>query len=248
MKSDADQQNQDDLSAKGGDNTSEEEGGTSAKTPRTYTEAEFQAGISDTLSKRGRELAAEHKTRADKAERQVTALQGQITQAKTASEALQRQMDELEEARFGDNTDALSLHKGRQQLRSERAKLEQEKAAADNRILDLEEREAKVKGLESLRDANVIAAEFDGVDAQDLVDYTDGTPEKMKALAQKLGKPKQKAKKGGDGAEGTDLHPDDGATAGGLTGDKLLDKANEDFNQGKITAKRYQEIVTSVRK
>lgn len=253
MKSDGSPETQDDLSAVGGDNTFGEEGDTSTDTPRTYTEEQMQKVVNDTLAKRGRELAAEHKTRADKAERQVTSLQAQIAQSKAASEALQRRMDELEEAKFGDNADALSLHRSRQQLRADRARLEQEKADLEKQQGDLEDDLAEAKAYKAKKEADTIAANYDGVDAQDLVDYTDGTPEKMEALAKKLGKPKPKGKKGGsaeggEGGEGADLHPDDGATAGGLTGDKLLEKANDDLNQGKITNKRYQEIVASVRK
>lgn len=247
MNLDESQNAQDDLSGDAGDNTSDGEGDSSGDTPKTYTEEQMQKVVSDTLAQRGRELAAEHKGRADKAERQVTSLTAQITQAKTASESLQRQMDDLEESKFGDNADALSLHKGRQQLRTERARLEQDRSDAEKRQQDLEEDLAEAKAYKALKAADAIVAEFDGVDAKDLVDYTDGTPEKMKALAEKLGKPK-KAKAKNDGGESTGLHPDDGSTHGGLTGDRLLDKANEDFNTGKIEKKRYLELVASARK
>jgi len=250
MESDKGQNEQGNLSAEGGDNSPGGEGDSSTKTPKTYTEGELQKVVSDTLAKRGRELAAEHKTRADKAERQVTGLQAQIAQAKAASEALQRQMDELEEAKFGDNPDALSLHRSRQQIRADRARGEQEKADLDVKRQELETDLAEAKAYKVQKEADAVAAKYDGVDAQDLVDYTDGTPEKMEALAQKLGKPKKAKPKAGEteGAESGDLHPDDGTTAGGLTGEKLLDKANDDFNHGRIDNKRYKEIVASVRK
>jgi len=242
---------QDELSGESGDNTSGGEG--SEQEPRTYTEEEYRKGISDTLAERGRELASEHKIRADKAERQVTNLTAQITQMKAASEALQKQMDELEETKFGDNTDALSLHRGNRDLRAGRAKLAQDQIDLAAKTAELEAAEKEAKAYSSKKDADAIVAGFDGLEAQDLVTYTDGTKEEMEKFAKKWGKPKKgkaKAKEGDEteGAEEKGLRPDDGRTTGALTGDKLLEKANDDFNHGKITEKRYKEIVASVRK
>jgi len=120
----------------------------------------------------------------------------------------QKSRDELN--RIGDNPDALSLWQAKQVHKEMVAEFEKSKASFDTErskfLVDLEE----VKNYKTLKSASDIVSkpEYKGVDAQKLVDLTDGSPEKMEGLAKLL-------KAGMGEPTATTILPDSGKATGG---------------------------------
>jgi len=228
----------------GGGQTSEEGKGTSTKTTQTFTEAQLKQAIekavSDAESKKGRDwqgLSAKA-ARVDELEQDVTSLTDQI---RTLREAQNKA--ELDAAR--DDPDRLSVYQLRQQLRqaqdelaTEKRKLNQEKAQFK---VDLEELNKSKTG----RLAAEIAGKYKGVEPETLLAITDGTAEKMEALAKVLGKPKGEGEKPAEGKEGLPGF-DQSGTTGAATGIEALEKANRDFAEGKISEKQLRDIAKQV--
>ena len=176
--------------------------GTSAGSPKTYTEAELQEAVrkrtSDRLAEAGR-----------KAKQESESLQSQIKASNDTIAALQKQLDDAEDGHFKNNPDALTVSQMRRQLRDERAKLLQEKTELDNQRKAHQTELDEAKSYRVLRLAEKVAEGYTDVDPQELVDLTDGSQERMEVLAKRIGVAKD-AKTG----EATWLKPDSGVTSG----------------------------------
>lgn len=142
--------------------------------PRMYSEKEY----SDAMARKGRE----HKV-------QVDSLQAQIADHQTRARTLQEQIDRMEDEGIK-QPDAKELMALKRQLRQERAELLTEKAnlAREREAMSTEKQELSQYKL--MQKAGNIAKGYEGVDPQLLVDLTDGSEEKMEALAKTLGKPR----------------------------------------------------------
>jgi len=159
-----------------------------------------------------------------------------IEDAKTKTDSYAKRLAEIEEEKargelegIRDNPDALSLWQARQahreavkELETQRASFEQERGQF---LTDLEE----VKSYKTFKGAMEIASkpEYKGVDAQKLVDLTDGSSEKMEGLARLL--------KAGMGQPAVTVTlPDSGKSTGGAgepTAEELAEMPIEQYAQ-----------------
>lgn len=153
-------------------------------TPRTYSEEEYQAAL-NRVSNKMAEQGRKHKE-------EMGQLQGQISDGQARLTALQDELDKvLEEGVKA--PDAKEVIKLQREIRRERAKLTEDRAALQRERESMSTEKQELSQFKLLRKATTIAKDYEGVDPQALVDLTDGTEEKMEALAKVLGKPKQAA-------------------------------------------------------
>lgn len=163
-------------------------GKTSTKTPKTYTEAEFQKAHSDREAEAGRRRKAE----------------GEIKTLKEQMADLQRQNDERELAGIGeDNPEAKASLQLKKQLRDANARLRQMESD-----LEIErEKSKKSEAYERLEKAREFISGYENLDPHDLVDIPE---ERWEAFAKRYGKPK-----GETPPEEEGYKPDSGVTSGG---------------------------------
>ena len=169
---------------------------------QTYTESEVRKQVSDALAAAGRNAKAlsERQERVAADEKRVAALSLEV----------QRQKEETEiEAARGD-PDELTRIRRTQSLRQKEQTIEQRDTALRAREEATAEREKKIQEQLSQLSATTIAGKYEGVSVEDLLAYTDGSPEKMETLAQKLS--------GKGAAPRPKMKLDSGATMGGGKG------------------------------
>ncbi|MCK9598830.1 MAG: hypothetical protein M0R06_07325 [Sphaerochaeta sp.] len=187
-----------------------------SQTPKTYTEAELEAE----LSKRVSDKLAEHGRKAKKEETgRIAGLEAQIASLNDRMIALQKERDEAERSKYEGNPEGLSLWEEKRKLREERAAHLRDKQALEKQRQDLEEELKEAKELKAHKQAVEIAKDYTGVDPADLVDLTDGSRERMEALAKRLGKPKEV--KVPPPAKG-ETKPDSGASKGTVSDTEFL--------------------------
>ncbi len=163
------------------------EQGTSEESP-AYTKSQLDKAVNDALAAAGRD-----------AKRIGLMMKGAEDMKREAETRLQK-AEEAEVARLQDDPDALSAYRLRQQAAKDRVEAEHLRKEA-------EEARAEVATSRQEKEAIRIAARED-VDPTDLLTLTDGTTEKMEALAKKLpktGSPEPKPK----------LRTETGITSGG---------------------------------
>ncbi len=129
-------------------------------------------------------------------------------EARTKTMIQDREADELAAAQ--DKPDELTSIRARHAARQTGDELMKVKAELESETAKRVEAEAKGKKADTQEEAARIAKDT-GVPAQDLIDLTDGSPEKMKALAKRLG---------GGGGTKPPLTPDPGKTIGAGSGKK----------------------------
>jgi len=155
--------------------------GETSTQPRTITLEEHQAALnrlSDKLADAGRKHKAE-----------VESLTTQLTDHQTRVNALMSQIEELEDK--GVTTpDAKEVIRLKRELGRARAKLLEDELNLSREKSQWEGERTELQNAKVLRKAQAIAKGFEGVDPEDLVTLTDGTEERMEALAKRLGKPK----------------------------------------------------------
>jgi chromosome segregation ATPase len=163
-----------------GQSSPESQGETSTQ-PRTITLEEHQAALnrlSDKLADAGRK----HKS-------EVESINAQIAEAQKREAGLLAQMDELEDSK-ATTPDTKQIVAIKRELRRRDAELATLQANLTREKQAWESERTELQQLKVLRKAQAIAKGFEGVDPEDLVTLTDGTEERMEALAKRLGKPK----------------------------------------------------------
>ena len=203
---------------------SEGQKGTLSQPPKTYTEAEVQKTISDALSRAGRDAktldALKKQAESEKAE-----AGRQVVELKEWQE--RRDQEELERVR--NDPDLLRAYQDKQSLRREQDKIKQEKLQLEREKLEHREALEAMKRFRKEQAASQIASRYEGVDADTLLDLTDGTSEKMDALAQRLAKPKAETPSG---------KPDQGMTFGSSFTELEI---REKYISGEITREQRSE-------
>lgn len=188
--------------------TSEDTKETSEKEPETFTKSQMDKAKSDVLAAAGRTAKS-----LEKREDAIKKGEERATQREKADY-------EAEIKAAGDDLDKLSDAEKNRKERERKAELLKREA-------ELEEREEKVKGVEDVarkaeirEEALKLAAKHD-VDIESLVNFTDGSTEKMEALAKLL------PKKG----EAQPLKVDSGKTVGGgkLTKERIEAMTSEEY-------------------
>lgn len=176
--------------------------------PRTYTEEEFRAAqnrASDKLAEAGRK----HKS-------DMASMTAQITESQGRVSSLIAQIEEMEDKGIT-NPDGKQVLADKRELRRLRAELAGERANLAQEKAQWESERAELQQARLLKKAQAIARDFEGVDPEDLVTLTDGSDERMEALAKRLGKPRQPAPPKATGTPTTTPISEQGA--GGMSDD-----------------------------
>lgn len=167
-----------------------------------YTKEQVEKMVSDKLAAAGREAKALREK-----EKQVA---DELRQIADARAELQRQKEAAELDAVKDDPDELSRIKREQKLRQQQQAAERKEAELKEREEKAAEREKETNEKLAKITAVTIASKYEGVSADDLLNFTDGSPDKMEVLAQKLSGKKP--------AAAARLKIDSGVTAGGGKG------------------------------
>lgn len=123
------------------------------------------------------------------------AAQARAQAAETAYAELQRERESQELEGIKDNPDALTIFQRKKALREMEVALNKREAEMKRREEENTEALAEVTRFKVVKQAMEIVAKpgYEDVSAEDLIELTDGTPEKMEKMALKLAKLKPKA-------------------------------------------------------
>jgi len=230
--------------SKGKGTPSDDSKGTPKAKGKLYTEAEIAKIKSDAAS-----MSDGRKARVAEQERDAAKQDLATTQSRL--DAIEKEQEESREAEAKDDPDATRA------LRREKVARAREQAA-DGKIRDLARREAQLVSdrAEVDKDRSVVsvayvAAKY-GLETELLESLGISDPDALEKVAEKIAaaKPTKGGEdgEGGEGGEGEGFEPDSGGGAGGGAEPlEALEKANEDFAAGKITAKQLQEISDKVK-
>ena len=185
--------------------SSDSDEGTTSKQPETYTKEQVDKIRSDTLATAGRERAEIQKA-ADAAKKALDDSMQRLSDLEAEIETLRKEKDDTELEAARQNPDALSVLQAKQALRTQQANIEKKEREIQRREAEIEESTKALREAGRMAEAQQLAREYD-VDAQQLIDLTDGSRDKMEALAKRLQKP------AASGQEST-TKPDSGVTTG----------------------------------
>lgn len=164
--------------------------------PKTYTEEEVAKIQNDGKATLGRVQKA-----LEVAEARATSVEGTLAQ-------LQKEKDEAElEVARGDS-ESLSIYQAKQSLRRREAELLKRDQDLAKQQVEFEDAITEVKAFKATKKASEIATKY-GVESSTLIELTDGTPERMEALAKVLPKKGTSEKK-----PKSAIKPDPGVTVG----------------------------------
>lgn len=182
--------------------------GKEGTTPSAYTKAQVDKMILDAKSEWGREVAP-----IKEASKRLSLLEQERNEWLSEKERLLKEKDELELAAARDNPEAFDVIKGKQTNRTKEAEIKKKEMELRAKELEHSETLTRLEQFNKQQKAIEIASGYEGVDASVLLSVTDGTPEKMKALAEVLGKPK---------VEAGQIKPDSGVGVGySMTWDRI---------------------------
>jgi predicted RNase H-like nuclease (RuvC/YqgF family) len=132
--------------------------------------------------------------RHSKLDRRIADQERTLRQMESAISESERRYDELQETQFANDPDGRKtwqLKRDVERKVREIAKQQEELAKQrDDLTRDKDEVESFKKQKAALEAARTIAAKHEGVSPETLISLTDGSPEKMDALAKLIGKPK----------------------------------------------------------
>lgn len=202
----------------------------STKAPKVYTEDEVEKKFSQQRSVLDKKIAEMEKALNKFADAKGLA-EKRASEAESSLQEMQRQKDDAELAGVRDNPDALGLFQARQRVRQRDAVLAKREQDVMAKESEIAEARREVEENKKSKLASAIASKYEGVEADLLLELTDGSPEKMEALAKRLHKPKARTSKS----------PDSGETIGGTgkpTMEQLENMPMEEF--AKHASKSYK--------
>lgn len=181
------------------------------------------------------------------AEQEKSALTQELQSTKSRLDALEREMDESRLAEAKGEPAQMPVYQREQAVKKRERQ-------ADDREGDLTRREGQVKAdrEEVDKDRGVVSIAYiaakHGLETEELEELGISDHEQLEKVAAKLAaaKPKEPGEGEGEGEGEEEFTPDSGETAGGAGALAALEKANEDFQSGKITEKQLQEATSKV--
>ena len=197
--------------SQGQDNDQEEQtsgtGNGTTSEEATYTKEQVDKIRSDTLAAAGRERVKVEKALED-ANKQLERLDEERKVEEEELERLKQERDEAEASHVDGKPDALSALQQRQKLRAAAAELTKREREIQRREADLNEGLKTIQRMKLQSDAESLALEY-GVSSKTLLELTDGSREKMEALAKVLPRDRK------DLPDSTNItKPDSGVTTG----------------------------------
>jgi len=178
--------------------------GSTSEQDRTYTKAEMEKAVNDALSTAGRD-AKSITLKMEEANRFFTEATKLKAEVEAAQDKWQEEQDRAELEAASHNPDTLSLVKTRQLLKVREAEISRKEQELAEKIKKHEDTISEATKFKSEKVANEIATKHN-VDLALLLEHTDGSAEKMEALAQLLPKRQQQAP--------PSIKADSGVTAG----------------------------------
>jgi len=183
--------------------SSDGEGRTSAQETPVYTKAELDKALADSGRKRKAEMES---------------LQARVKASEELITQLRKEKDDAEEEKYKGNPSEHEIWKRQKAIREREARLAQTEAELKKQQEELATDIEEVKFNRNLKVAKSIAANYKDIDPEELVSFTDGSKEKMEAMAKKYGKPKEEKP---PEAKVSSVTVDSNKTLGG-TGDKAF--------------------------
>ncbi len=169
--------------------------------------------------------------RHSKLDRAKNVAEKRATDAETRFTNLQKQNDDMELQVARDNPEALTSIEAKRRIRETQETLERDKSEFEAKKSEYDEVIEKAKEASLKANAKKIADKYEGVTASDLLEFTDGSDEKMEALARKMAASKPPEKSG--------IEPDSGLASGKPGDDAYLDA----YNKGEVSDhKKVDEI------
>jgi len=160
-------------------------------------------------SKLDREISDLKKATA-KAASTIQAAEDRAQAAEAEVSKAQKAKDEAEYEAARGNPDTLTLYERNKVIREAEVELKRKQAELKRSQLEHEEAIKEIADFKITKLATEIASKYKGVEASTLIELTDGTPEKMEKLAQKLSGTKPPKE-----PEEKPEPPDSGETKGG---------------------------------
>ena len=151
--------------------------------PKTYTEEEVDKLIRErhsTLDKRIADLNKQLKLKEGEA--------GEVQGLKAKVAELEEEQERKELAEAGDNPDLKRQIQDRKNLKQRQSDLEKRERELKAKELEHEEAIKAVTQYNLGKLAGEIASKYPGIEAADLIELSDGSPEKMEKIAQRLSK------------------------------------------------------------
>lgn len=149
--------------------------------PPDKVQAMIADAVHQALSDAGR-AASDLERKGEEAARVLKEAQKERAEA----EKMRREQEQQELERFSGDPEGLEVVKARQRQRVRDEEFRRKQEDLDLRDSLLKEKESKYKDSELKASVEGIVTKYPGVVAEDLLTFTDGTPEKMEALAKRL--------------------------------------------------------------
>jgi colicin import membrane protein len=174
--------------------------------PEMLTREQAEKLANERHSKLDKRIAEQDRviSRATKA---IEAAEARAEAAERALAEAERAKEESEYESVRGNPDALTTWQAKKAVKDAEAKLAKERAALEKEKSENAEALAEATEYKKIKAASEIASKYEGVEASELIELTDGSPEKMEKMAQRLGKPKE--------SQPAKPKPDSGAGKGG---------------------------------
>jgi len=185
--------------------------------PKTYTEKEVDKLIRERHSILDKQIADLNKQLKLKEEEA-----GEVQSLKAKLAELEEEQERKELAEAGDNPDLKRQIQDRKISRQRQADLAKRERELKARELEHEEAIKAVTQYNLGKLAGGIASKYPGIEAADLIELSDGSPEKMEKIAQRLSK-----------KEAPGLRPDSGISVG--SGEPTIEQLD------KMTPEEYAE-------
>ena len=185
--------------------------------PKTYTEKEVDKLIRErhsTLDKRIADLNKQLKLKEEEA--------GEVRSLKAKLAELEEEQERKELAEAGDNPDLKRQIQDRKAFKQRQSDLEKRERELKARELEHEEAIKEMTQYNLGKLAGEIVSKYPGIEAADLIELGDGSPEKMEKIAQRLSR-----------KEAPGLRPDSGISVG--SGEPTIEQLD------KMTPEEYAE-------
>lgn len=169
-----------------GDSSGEQKETSEQEVPQTFTRDERDKAVSDALSAAGRDAKTITEKSAE-AQQILEAAQQLQRDTKADRERWQDERDEADREVVRADTEALKSLDERIRQRKERDKLAEDRRKLDDDTAKHQTKFQKAEEAERRANATEIATRHN-VDAENLIKFTDGSPEAMEGLAQTLPK------------------------------------------------------------
>ena len=192
------------------DATSEETEKVPSSQPEMLTKEQAEKLANERHSKLDKRIAELEKI-GTKAAKAISAAEARAQAAEEALANAERAKEEAEFEGVRDNPDALSTLKAKKAVKDAQAQLARDRAQLAREKAEHEEALSEVAKYKTAQKAAEIASKYKGVEASELIDLTDGTPEKMEKMAIRLSGGKTRESK----QEEKPFQPDSGDGRGG---------------------------------